>query len=228
MEIGFDIISDLKLEPSEQFNWEDKVTSLYCIVAGNVTYDMRTLHKVLSHLGKCYQGVFYVPGPLEYFSGNDAEKRTTEIQQLASRIPNIAVLHQHVVILDGIAILGCNGWDDDNPNFEHLLHSLRLDDISYLNRSIDKMQKHLDVKKMIVVSNAVPKKELYFGLVPPKAENKMYLDFALGSDTEHKVTHWVFGTHEKIVDTSINGIRYINNSSCRKSPYWAKRITVEI
>lgn len=228
MEIGFDILSDLRLDPNETFNWENKATSLYCVLAGNVTHNMRTLWQTLGHLSKFYQGIFYIPGPLEYVSGDDVEKRTADIQQIASRVPNVAVLHQHVVIVDGIAILGCNGWEDENPNFQHLLTSLRLDDIAYLNKSIDKLQRHIDVKKILVVSSGVPKKELYFGLVPPIAKDRIDLDFALGNDTEHKVSHWAFGTTEKIVDTKINNVNYINNPYFRKLPYWAKRISITV
>lgn len=228
VEIGFDILSDLRLDPNETFNWENKATSLYCVLAGNVTHNMRTLWQTLGHLSKFYQGIFYIPGPLEYVSGDDVEKRTADIQQIVNRVPNVAFLHQHVVIIDGIAILGCNGWEDDNPNFNHLLDSLRLDDVAYLNKSIDRLQRHIDVKKVLLVSSAVPKKELYFGLVPPRAEDTIHLDFALGSDTEHKVSHWAFGTTEKIVDTTIGNINYVNNPYFRKLPYWPKRITITV
>jgi hypothetical protein len=228
MEIGFDIIGDLRLDPNESFNWENKATSLYCVITGNVTYNMRTLWQTLAHLSKFYQALFYIPGPLEYISGDDADKRTLEILQLAKTIPNLTVLYQNVVIIDGIAILGCNGWEDENPDFEHLLNTLRLDDIAYLNKSIDRLQKHLDVKKIFIVSSAVPKKELYFGLEPAKAHKRVHLDFALGGDTEHKVTHWAFGTYEKLVDTNINNVRYVNNPYYKKLPYWAKRITIDV
>lgn len=228
VDIGFDILSDLRLDPNETFNWENKATSLYCVLAGNVTHNMRTLWQTLGHLSKFYQGIFYIPGPLEYISGDDVEKRTADIQQIVSRVPNVALLHQHVVIIDGIAILGCNGWEDENPNFQHLLTSLRLDDVAYLNKSIDRLQRHIDVKKILVVSSAVPKKELYFGLAPPRAEDTIHLDFALGNDTEHKVSHWAFGTTEKIVDTTIGNINYINNPYFRKLPYWPKRISIKV
>lgn len=228
MEIGFDIISDLRLDPNDSFNWENKATSLYCVVAGNVTYNMRTLWQTLAHLSKFYQAIFYIPGPLEYITGDDVEKRTSDILQIASTIPNLTVLHQNVIIIDGIAILGANGWEDDNPDFEHLLDSLRLDDISYLNKSIDRLQKHLDVKKIFLVTNAVPKKELYFGLTPSKAHQRIHLDFILGADTENKISHWAFGTYEKIVDTKIDNIHYMNNPYYKKLPYWAKRITITI
>ena len=65
-DIGFDIIGELFINPNDSFNWENKATSLYCIVTGNISSDMRVLVQVLAHLSKFYQGIFYVPGKLEY------------------------------------------------------------------------------------------------------------------------------------------------------------------
>lgn len=62
MKIGFDVISDLNLGPDEQFSWEGKATSLYCIIAGNISNDLRTIHQILLHLSHFYQGVFYTAG----------------------------------------------------------------------------------------------------------------------------------------------------------------------
>ena len=50
--IGFDLISDLNLSPEDSFNWEGKATSLYCIIAGNISEDLRTIKQTLSHLSK--------------------------------------------------------------------------------------------------------------------------------------------------------------------------------
>ena len=36
IDIGFDIIGDLNLEPNDSFNWIDKPTSLYCILTGTL------------------------------------------------------------------------------------------------------------------------------------------------------------------------------------------------
>lgn len=199
MEIGFDVISDLNLSPDESFNWEGKVTSLYCIVAGNISSDLRTIWQTLLHLGKLYQGVFYVIGSLEYKDSNDFEATTKSLLQIAQKIPNVAVLHHHVVILDGLALVGCNGWANDDEYFlgrdQFSALSNKLDDAKYLKNSIAKLQKHLDVKKIIVISNAVPKKDLYFG-ENPDAED-LTLDLCLTDDTEIKVSHWVFGTYKK-------------------------------
>ena len=114
MEIGFDIISDLNLSTEESFNWEGKSTSLYCIVAGNVSHDLRTVLQTLAHLCKQYQGVFYTPGTLEYKDCGDINARTHNILSICSDINNLAILHHNIVIIDGVAILGANGWGVDS------------------------------------------------------------------------------------------------------------------
>lgn len=228
MEIGFDLISDLHLAPDDSFNWEGKATSLYCIVAGNVSSDIRTVWQTLVHLSKLYQGVFYIPGTTEYENTVSFEETTHAIQKICSRIPNLALLYHHVVIIDGVAVLGANGWarkDSDDINIE----GARIEDVSYLRKSVEKLQKHLDVKKILIVTNAVPRQELYFGEAPEQIKNDIIpLSMCLESDTEMKITKWVFGTYEKNVDTTIDSINYVNNPYYKVRPYWAKRVTVEI
>lgn len=233
MEIGFDLISDLNLSPDESFNWENKATSLYCIVAGNVSSDLRTVFQTLAHLSRFYQGVFYAIGPLEYDGVKDLDIRTSEILALCKKIPNLAVLYHHVVIIDGIAILGANGWSVNTDKLDikdtHEVQRARLEDIAYLNKSVEKLQKHLDVKKIFLVTNGVPKKQLYFGEQPRYVDSQqLHLDYCLGNDTEMKVSHWAFGSYDKVVDTTINNVNYINNSYFKRKPYWAKRITIKV
>ena len=79
MKIGFDLISDLNLSPNDSFNWENKATSLYCVIAGNISNDIRTIALTLSHLTKFYQGVFYTPGSLEFKGIEVYDKRIKEI-----------------------------------------------------------------------------------------------------------------------------------------------------
>ena len=223
MELAFDVISDLYLTPEECFNWEGKATSLFCIVAGNVSSDFRTTIQTLTHISKFYQGVFYIMGDHEYSETQHIQEYTDKLLESCSRIPNLAVLYHHVVIIDGIAVMGCNGWDTEKDVLEQ-----RLQDIVYLKKSIDKLQRHLDVKKIIMVSNGVPNKDLYFGEAPYYADDLMPLDYCLEADTEDKVTYWVFGKYEKIVDTKLNGINYVNNPYYKRMPYWAKRISIEL
>jgi len=231
-DIGFDVISDLNLNPEDSFNWENKATSLYCLVAGNVSSDLRTIVQTLAHLSRYYQGVFYVPGTLEYstYEGHIGD-RTEELMAIADQIPRVVMLHHHVVIIDGVAIIGANGWNSDRTG-DNLLDlaytAARLEDIAYLHKSIEKLQKHLDVKKVIVVTNAVPTEELYFGEAPEHANHQIPLHAALIGDTEHKVKCWVFGTYDKSADAFIGDVNYINNPYLGIRPYWAKRITLSV
>lgn len=226
MEIGFDLISDLNLDPEDSFNWEGKATSLYCIIAGNISKDLRTVYQTLGHLSKFYQGIFYVPGLLEY-TGVDHETRTKEISGLMKRLPKVALLYHHVVIVDGIAIVGANGWSADNPiDINPELVKDRLDDIAYLNKSVSKLQTHLDVKKVLVITACIPRRQLYFGKIPDHVEDHIYPDYCLTSDTEMKITHWAFGSVETQIDTIISGVKYVNNPYFKKQPYWAKRILI--
>lgn len=232
MDIGFDVISDLFLGPDDNFSWENKATSLYCIVAGNVSSDLKVLDKTLKHLTECYQGVFYIMGSLEYSDAKNIDERTLEILELCSAIPRVAVLFHHVVIIDGIAILGTNGWsikkDDQLELYDPATKKARIDDIAYLYKSISKLQKHGDVKHILVVSNAVPNKTLYFGEHPKFFDAYSPLSYCLEADTEGKVTKWVFGTYDKSVDTIVDSVHYVNNPYLNRSPFWPKRLTMRI
>jgi len=196
-EIGFDIISDLNLDPNDSFNWENKATSLYCIVAGNISSNLRTVIQVLLHLSTKYQGVFFVPGRLEYETSDNFAKRTEELSSIAQGIPNLVMLYQNVIVVDGIAILGSNGWGN--------------------------IETTLDFR-----NTAVPNEDLYFGEKPDNTVDQMPLYNILTADTEKKVSHWVFGTYNKPVDTTIDEINYLSNPYHRYGPYWAKRLTVLI
>jgi hypothetical protein len=134
------------------------------------------------------------------------------------------MLYHHVVVIEGIAILGCNGWALEADQID--LNELRFEDTAYLARSIRKLQTHLDVKKILCVTNSVPDIELYYGEVPFLDPDYTDLTYALNSDTESKVHTWIFGTHKKIVDTQIGKIKYINNPYYKIKPYWPKRITL--
>ena len=230
MKIGFDVISDLNLTPDENFNWEGKATSLYCIIAGNISNDLRTIHQTLLHLSRFYQGIFYTAGSLEYEKSSSISVRTTELFKISKTIKNVIYLHNHVVILDGIAIVGTNGWYkssfEDLPINTEELDVERYEDIGYLGSTIEKLQLHLDVKKIVIVSHSVPGQELFFGEEPDDIHTVAPLKLALIKDSEGKVTNWVYGNYDKTVDIVHGNINYINNSYYKRKPYWAKRIEI--
>jgi hypothetical protein len=233
MNIGFDVISDLNLDAEDHFNWEGKATSLYLIIAGNISNELRIIHQTLLHLSKYYQGIFYVSGGSEYDSMHFVKNRNQEIARLCKSVSNVAYLHRHVVIINGIALVGCNGWYGNkielNDDLEALhLISQNIEEVTYLANSIEKLQLHLDVKKVVVITHSVPGQGLFFGEEPANISEYMPPQQALASDTEHKVTCWVYGSYDKTVDTTIDKITYINNSAFNTDPYWPKRINVEI
>lgn len=210
IDIGFDVLSDLNLEPNDSFNWHDKPTSLYCILTGNISSDMRTVTQTLVHLSQQYQGVFYTPGMLEYEDcGGDINHRTSQLVTIAQKIPNIVILHHNIVIIDGVAVVGSNCWETAHEPGKSIsiddlkFNQYRLDDMGFLHKTIEKLQRHLDVKKIVIVTNGVPNENCYFGQVPEYVETQTPLDTVLNADSESKVTHWIYGSYDKPVEATL-------------------------
>ena len=141
------------------------------------------------------------------------------------------MLHRNVAIIDGVAVLGINGWgyinDDYNIPSIYRLHA-REDDVLYLDRGVEKIQLHLDVKKLVLVSSIVPDADLYFG---EKISNRWDYDLTncVINDTEKKITHWAFGGSSNIVDINKCNINYISNPYyTNKENYWPKRISIVV
>lgn len=231
MTIGFDVISDLNLKEGELFDWEGKPTSLFCLVAGNVSTDLKTTIRVLHHLSGQYQGVFFIDGTLEVNNPYERDELVEVIGKQCDKLRNVVYLHNNVVVVDGVAIVGINGWyknfETKTPSDEIQLQTNFLDDLLYLQKTIERLQLHVDVRKIVVMSNCVPSNKLYFG-EDVGMLSSITLDNIESSDTEHKISHWVFATHGKIVDTTFNSINYVNNPKHDRNPYHAKRIEVKL
>ena len=230
VEISFDLIGDLNLDPEESFNWENKATSLYLLIAGNISDDLRTIQQTLQHLSQFYQGILYVPGLAEYSASVDHEDRTREIYAAIKRIPNVTFLYHHVIVIDGVAVLGTNGWSLDNlSHLDGEVIKSRFEDIVYLSKSIQRLQTHGDIKKIMLLTSCIPGRHLYFGEEPSYIEDEfIFPDYCLKADTELKVTHWAFGGTRIVTNTMQDGITYINNPYTRNSPYWPARIAIEV
>lgn len=229
--IGFDLISDLNLTADSKFDWEGKPTSLYCLIAGNISSDISVVDRTLRHLSTLYQGVFYIDGGLEHNTLHLVPRKNIELKMLCSKIKNVVYLHNNVVIVDGIAIVGVNGWygnyEPHNVLDELRIESYRHDDMGYLGKTIERLQLHVDVKRILIVSNSVPMKELYFG-AEDSLQDPIGPAYGIVHDTEKKITSWVYGTCNRTADTNISGIRYVNNSCYDTNPYWAKRVDISL
>lgn len=230
MTVGFDIISDLNLT-KDDFVWDGKPTSLFCLVPGNISSDMTIVMNTLKHLSKCYQGVFFIDGYLENNDVNMRDPKIKEFQRLCSGFNNVIYLHANVVIVDGIGLVGINGWDErhviwsDTDKFQAKCN--KYEDVIYLEKTIERLQLHVDVKKIIVISNTVPTKELYFKETQGLSDD-LYAGNVINADTENKIVTWVFGSTNKIIDTIQDGINYVNNPKFDREPYYPKRIEIDI
>lgn len=229
MIVGFDIISDLHLTNQDTFEWTGKPTSLFCIVPGNISSDMSVLYKTLALLSTCYKGVFFIDGTLENPDIHFNHERVKVISKLCETLQNVVYLHTNVVVVEGIALVGINGWEEKeviNSTIDLFEANVnRYDDILYLEKTIERLQIHPDVRKIVVISNCIPAKELYYDDV---VHTELFPTNVMHLDTEFKVTKWVYGTSDKMTDTVIDGVRFLNNPKHDKEPYYPKRIDVEV
>lgn len=261
MTFTFDLISDLHVDtwPGE-FSWESNVTSPYCVVAGDVSQDLDVTAKTLEHLGTCYQAVFYIDGNHEHRAGIEDLGRS--YQQLAKRlrkVPNVVYLQDNVVIIDGIAVLGTNGWwgfdfdptvsfDDSIADYQerHQLSDSSMEsivqmhktDAKYLLHSVMRLQKHHEVKRIVIVTHTVPRPELIAhdplldGHLKFNSMGSSLMPWVLSADVQNKIHTWCFGHYHGDVDQVHEGIRYVNNCRGRGNTphgnhaYFAKRISV--
>lgn len=231
MKISFDVISDLNLTDSDQFEWVGKPTSQYCIIAGNISNNLSVIKNTLLHLSKLYQAIFYISGTLEHDTLYKVRYRHAELTRICRSINNVSYLYNFVIVVDGVAIIGINGWSTGREKElvdDVLKDKFRNYDFEYLQMSIERLQLHGDVKKIVVVSNSVPNHELYFGEHSPDIEEYVPMSAVLGIDSEQKVSHWIYGHYPKTADVIKHGVNYINNSCYNKTPYWPKYFEVTI
>lgn len=230
MNLTFDIISDLKLTAEDNFDWSNKVTGLFCLVPGNISSDYTVIQRTLSYLSKLYKGVFYIDGELEH--EGDYQNRNENIQlltQICGSMSNVVYLHSSVTVMSGVAVLGVNGWYKSHKDLGILesgyISSYMYDDLAYLNNTVKKLQLHMEVKDIIIISSSVPDKQLYYG--EDKSDfDELSLSTCVVSDTEKKIKYWAYGTHD-MANANLSGIQFVSNPCNGKNPYYAKSINLQ-
>lgn len=252
MTFAFDLISDLHVETWDEFDWTGQPTSQYCVVAGDIARDRQLVVEVLTHLGQCYQGVFYIDGNDEHrYYLDDLGSSYRELIQSVSDIPNVVYMQDNVVIINGVAILATNGWwtYDFDPTVDHeqtmqwfseyaecsrsaadSITGIAYNDASYLINSVHKLQTHQEVKSIVLVTHTVPSgwlTEHDIDLVGSYRYNclgNLQIDAVLDVDTEYKIKIWCFGHYHKPVDREYSGIRYVNNCRGRGDTPWKQTV----
>lgn len=253
MQFAFDLISDLHVETwRTEFDWEGRATSPICIVAGDVARDRSTVCRVLRHLGKCYQAVFYIDGNDEH--ADYQENLAGSYDDLANRvsaIPNVVYLQDNVIVIDNVAVLGTNGWwnyDFDlgiDPEQSALWYQdkwkltttatkaisrMGNNDASYMINSIKRLQTHNDVKKIVMVSHTVPDPALIAHDIDLEGKLRMnmmgnrYMMQAMAADTESKIHTWCFGHYHMPIDQTRSGIRFVNNCRGREDTQYCQHV----
>lgn len=242
MQFAFDLISDLHPETwNQHIDFTHRATSLHCVVAGDVSTDRGQVVQMLSHLGQCYQAVFYIDGNSEHQGRiNNLGTSYQSLARTVSRIPNVVYLQDNVVTLNGVAILATNGWW--GFNFDHGLdpeqcaswyqQKENLDalaiqnikrasttDANYMIASVKRLQAHRDIRAIVMVTHTVPDPDLIrhdCDLEHTMKFNVMgnrYMLNALDQDTEKKIKTWCFGHYHGSIDQTRHGVRFVNN--CR-------------
>jgi len=252
MSFAFDLISDLHISTWGEFDWDWKATSPVCVVAGDIDSDPDTVTRTLRYLGRCYQAVFYIDGNDEHVNSlDDLSTSYTDLIRRIRRIPNVVYLQDNVVVVDGVAILGTNGWwgfDFDlgidpaqarawcgehyHLNDATLKSIARMSstDAQYMINSMKRLQTHQDVKKIVMVTHTVPDPALIAhdidldGHMRFNVMGNRLMPQALEYDTENKVHTWCFGHYHGSVDQTRSGIRYVNNCRGRGDQAWAQHV----
>ena len=251
MQFSFDLISDLHVDTWDGgFDWTGQPTSTYCVVAGDVAADRKQLRSVLKHLGRCYHAVFYVDGNDEH--ANTIEDLGASYRSLGrdiSNIANVVYLQDNVVIINGVALLGTNGWwgFDLDPEIDstqtarwyqekwcgeitsqtiHRLSAQSINDANYMTQSMKRLQRHSDVQHVVLVTHTVPhgvliKHDLELdGNYRFNCMGNSQMINCLEADILKKTHTWCFGHYHMPVDRVIDGVRFVNNCRGRGDSAW--------
>ena len=254
MKIHFDLISDLHVDTwDEDFSWEGKATSPYAVVAGDISRVRSELHPILKEISRHYLMTMFV-------DGNDEHRWTLDnlgdsyktLKQDIGDIENFIWLQDDSLVIDNVAFVGTNGWTsfdfaEDKSYLENQrwmqetykismfagqqIEAMAMSDAGFLCRTVEKLQRHPDVKKIVMVSHFVPNVELVnhdIQLVKQPSRlnttGNSFLLRCLEEDHEKKVNTWCFGHYHSDVDTVLNGVRFVNNCRGRGGTDWSKPV----
>lgn len=264
MQFAFDLISDLHVETwPETFDWSGQATSPFCVVAGDIGKNQDQVIEALQNISQNYQAVFYIDGNDEHkYQMSQLGISYANLSNKIKRIKNCVYLQDNVVVVNGVAFLAANGWwgfdlDSDIPvevsrqwwEDDMTKHNYTIDaetvrrmsvvDADYIIKSIKRLQRHNDVKKIVVITHTVPNIEIIEHDLSIQKQPKFnclgnsLMNRALDLDTEKKIHTWCFGHYHGPVDQYHRGVRYVNNcrgrgdTVYRQVAYFPKRIVLD-
>ena len=251
MGLTFDLISDLHVDSwPEEFDWTGRATSPHALVLGDIAQDRDLLVHALTNLAQCYQAVFDVDGNTEHKNFmDDLGASYVDLTERLNSIKNLVYLQDNVVVIDGVAILGTNGWwgydfdqsispeqsalwhkEFENYNIETIQNIKRMStaDANYMISGVKRLQTHLDVKKIVMATHTVPNPALIAhdieldGSLKFNTLGNRYMQHALAPDLENKIHTWCFGHYHRPVDQTMGGINYLCNPRGRGNTPWSQ------
>ena len=245
-----DLISDLHVESWGSFDWTGQPTSQFCVVAGDIAKDRSILKSTLSHLGQCYQQVFYIDGNDEhryYLDNLDASYE--HLFDMIHDIDNVTYLRDNIVILDNTAIVAVNGWwsfdFDSNISLdqsikwfmdytntsEHTISKIidqAHEDATYLHHSVSRLQRFPEVESIMIVSHTVPSPWLVnhdielTGHPRFNSVGNQHLARAFSADSEGKIKQWCMGHYHNCIERELAGTKYVSNVRGRANTSWCQ------
>ena len=161
------------------------------------------------------------------------ETVTKNLKQDIGNIKNFIWLQDDSLVIDNVAFIGTNGWTsfdfaEDGSYLENKkwmeetykismfagqqIEAMAMSDAGFLCRTVEKLQRHPDIKKIVVISHFVPNVNLInhdTQLVnhPSRLNtsgNKFTNKVLLEEDHEKKINTWCFGHYHSDVDSLID------------------------
>lgn len=249
MKLAFDIISDLHLDEWPDFDWTNQATSPFCIIAGDTARDRELLVQGLEHISQQYQQTFVIDGNEEHrWTYNDLGESYASLKAQIDNIPDVTYLHNNIIIMEGVALVGTCGWYtmNNDPRFSvetvkqgieaHYgfgrdvsdnIEQLAIDDARYLNGTVEKLQRYPDVKNIVIATHFLPyarfiehNKQLSESYVLNASVN-LYAPTCFQEDTERKISHWIYGHYHGTTKTDqIEYTKFITNPHGRRNSDW--------
>ena len=228
-QFSVDLIGDLHLTKQDTFDLTGLQTSLYCVVAGNISDDLSVVERTLEHLGGMYRGVFYIDGGLEHQETKACLSVVDHLTVVCKKLTNVIYLYNHVVIMNGLGFMAVNGWYNNNPHLRSLRDILDADtfrdeEIAYLAKTIKSLQHKEEVKQLIMISASVPSDTLLYHT--DQVQDRVEPILGLVADREEKITHWLYGGTSLASDRDIGNRRFVNHPRVPGVPYYPKRIVL--
>jgi hypothetical protein len=257
----FDLLSDLHVEDwpeQNQIDWQGIGTSLVAVVAGDVSRDLDLVYKNVLEISKHYRHVVYVDGNHEHDDRDGINQRREEINDMFKRYQNVTYLYRNTIILDNTAFIGCNGWytydfcepfvhrnsclewlieqgKDQDLLFEQ--YEMAMEDSHHINNCLDICNRDPQIKNIVIVTHAVPRKDLAITIpgLPHETlgvQGSSFLQDCLAKDVNNKVGAWVFGHVHAEIDAQLGSCRFVSNprgtphNLVKRHVYYPKRITV--